>query len=88
MVRMPAPAAVGIWNLVVHGAAALKALSPHYMYYFWSVSATAMFNKGYCQQRMELLRSDFGQLQGGAANQWPPCLTPLQLVHPSYAVGL
>lgn len=28
----------GVFNLVKYGAASFKALSPHYIYYFWSVS--------------------------------------------------
>ena len=33
-----ANAAIGAWNISKHGASAFQALSPHYMYYYWSVS--------------------------------------------------
>lgn len=33
-----ANAAIGAWNISKHGAASFQALSPHYMYYYWSVS--------------------------------------------------
>ncbi|PRW58025.1 Potassium transporter family isoform C [Chlorella sorokiniana] len=31
-----ANAAIGAWNISKHGASAFQALSPHYMYYYWS----------------------------------------------------
>ena len=38
-----ANAAIGVWNIAQHGAGAFQALSPHYMYYYWSVRIILSF---------------------------------------------